>query len=42
VGTALGAQAGEACRREIVIGAGFSALNRVAETLFNIVLEAKV
>jgi hypothetical protein len=41
VGTALGAQAGEARLREIVIGAGFKTLRRVAETPFNIVLEAK-
>ena len=41
VGTALGAQAGEARLREIVTGAGFSCLNRVAETPFNIILEAK-
>jgi SAM-dependent methyltransferase len=42
VGTALGAQAGEARLREIVTGAGFSTLRRVAETPFNIVLEAKL
>jgi SAM-dependent methyltransferase len=42
VGTALGAQAGESRLREIVTGAGFSTLTRVAETPFNIVLEAKV
>jgi SAM-dependent methyltransferase len=42
VGAALGAQAGEARLREIVTGAGFGALRRVAETPFNIVLEAKV
>jgi len=41
VGTALGAQAGEARLREIVTGAGFATLQRVAETPFNIVLEAK-
>jgi SAM-dependent methyltransferase len=41
VGTALGAQAGEARLREIVTAAGFSSLRRVAETPFNIVLEAK-
>ncbi|MBV9660869.1 MAG: methyltransferase domain-containing protein [Acidimicrobiales bacterium] len=41
VGAALGAQAGEARLREIVTGAGFSSLRRVAETPFNIVLEAK-
>jgi 2-polyprenyl-3-methyl-5-hydroxy-6-metoxy-1,4-benzoquinol methylase len=42
VGAALGAQAGEARLREIVTGAGFTTLRRVAETPFNIVLEAKV
>ncbi len=41
VGTALGAQAGEARLREVVTGAGFTTLRRVAETPFNIVLEAK-
>jgi SAM-dependent methyltransferase len=41
VGAALGAQAGEARLREIVTGAGFETLRRVAETSFNIVLEAK-
>jgi hypothetical protein len=40
VGAALGAQAGEARLREIVTGAGFTTLRRVAETPFNIVLEA--
>jgi SAM-dependent methyltransferase len=42
VGAALGAQAGEARLREIVTGAGFSSLRRVAETPFNLVLEAKL
>ena len=41
VGAALGAQAGEARLREIVLGAGFHSFRRVAETPFNIVLEAK-
>src|SRR5580704_2803619 len=41
VGAALGAQAGEAQLRDVVIGAGFKTLRRVAETPFNIVLEAK-
>src|SRR6478752_3068807 len=41
VGTALGAQAGEARLRGIVTGAGFTTFRRVAETPFNIVLEAK-
>src|SRR5207245_9874850 len=42
VGAALGAQAGEARLREIVTGAGFTTLTRVAETPFNLVLEARV
>jgi SAM-dependent methyltransferase len=42
VGAALGAQAGEARLREIVGGAGFGTFRRVAETPFNMVLEAKV
>jgi SAM-dependent methyltransferase len=42
VGTALGAQAGEARLREIANGAGFGTFRRVAETPFNMVLEAKV
>ena len=41
VGTALGAQAGEARLRDIVTGAGFTTFRRVAETPFNIVLEAR-
>ena len=41
VGTALGAQAGEARLREVVTGAGFTRFRRVAETPFNIVLEAR-
>lgn len=40
-GAALGAQAGEKRLREVIVdGAGFSHLNRVAETPFNLVLEA--
>ena len=42
VGAALGAQAGEARLREIVTAAGFAQLTRVAETPFNIVLQATV
>jgi SAM-dependent methyltransferase len=42
VGAALGAQAGEARLREVVVGAGFSTFRRVAETPFNLVLEARV
>jgi SAM-dependent methyltransferase len=41
VGTALGAQAGEARLRAVVTGAGFTTMRRVAETPFNIVFEAK-
>jgi cyclopropane fatty-acyl-phospholipid synthase-like methyltransferase len=41
VGAALGAQAGEARLRETVRNAGFAELRRVAETPFNLVLEAK-
>jgi len=41
VGTALGAQAGEARLREVIEGAGFGSVRRVAETPFNIVLEAR-
>jgi 2-polyprenyl-3-methyl-5-hydroxy-6-metoxy-1,4-benzoquinol methylase len=41
VGAALGAQAGEARLRTVVTDAGFTSLRRVAETPFNIVLEAK-
>jgi 2-polyprenyl-3-methyl-5-hydroxy-6-metoxy-1,4-benzoquinol methylase len=41
VGAALGAQAGEARLRDVVIGAGFTSMQRVAETPFNIVLEVK-
>ncbi len=38
---ALGAQAGEAQIRNIVVGAGFTRFRRVAETPFNIVYEAR-
>src|SRR2546421_9234529 len=41
VGAALGAQAGEGRLRDIVTAAGFTTFRRVAETPFNIVLEAK-
>jgi hypothetical protein len=40
VGAALGAQAGESRLRSVVTDAGFTSLRRVAETPFNIVLEA--
>lgn len=42
VGTALGAQAGETRLREIIGGGGFRRCRRVAETPFNMVLEARV
>jgi 2-polyprenyl-3-methyl-5-hydroxy-6-metoxy-1,4-benzoquinol methylase len=41
VGLALGAQAGEAKIREVVEQAGFTRFNRVAETPFNLVFEAR-
>jgi SAM-dependent methyltransferase len=41
VGLALGAQAGEARIREVVESAGFSRFQRVAETPFNLVFEAR-
>jgi SAM-dependent methyltransferase len=42
VGTALGAQAGEARLRELLTAAGFTTFRRVAETPFNLIFEAKV
>jgi SAM-dependent methyltransferase len=42
VGAALGAQAGEARLRDVVTAAGFRSLRRVAETPFNLVLEARL
>jgi 2-polyprenyl-3-methyl-5-hydroxy-6-metoxy-1,4-benzoquinol methylase len=41
VGLALGAQAGEAKMREIVMQAGFTRFRRAAETPFNLVFEAR-
>ena len=41
VGLALGAQAGEARIRDVVLGAGFSSFRRIAETPFNMVFEAR-
>jgi SAM-dependent methyltransferase len=41
VGTALGAQAGEARLRDVLTTAGFKSVRRAADTPFNIVLEAK-
>jgi len=41
VGAALGAQAGEARLREVVMSGGFTRFKRATETPFNLVLEAK-
>jgi SAM-dependent methyltransferase len=41
VGLALGAQAGEARIRDVVIAGGFTRFRRVAETPFNLVYEAR-
>jgi ubiquinone/menaquinone biosynthesis C-methylase UbiE len=41
VGTALGAQAGEARLSELIGGAGFRRVRRAAETPFNMILEAR-
>ncbi len=41
VGLALGAQAGEARLREVVLGGGFTRFRRATETPFNLVLEAR-
>lgn len=42
VGLALGAQAGEARLREVVVdGSGFTRFRRATETPFNLVLEAR-
>lgn len=41
VGMALGAQAGEARLRQVVMAAGFSRFRRAAATPFNLVLEAR-
>jgi 2-polyprenyl-3-methyl-5-hydroxy-6-metoxy-1,4-benzoquinol methylase len=41
VGTALGAQAGEARLREIIAAGGFRSVRRATETPFNMVLEAR-
>ncbi|MBY0278968.1 class I SAM-dependent methyltransferase [Candidatus Binatia bacterium] len=42
VGLALGAQAGEARLREVLIEAGFGRIRRATETPFNMVLEVRV
>ncbi len=41
VGTALGAQAGEARLREVITAGGFASVRRATETPFNMVLEAR-
>lgn len=41
VGLALGAQAGEARLRDVVLGGGFTRFRRAAQTPFNLILEAK-
>jgi SAM-dependent methyltransferase len=41
IGLALGAQAGEARLREVVVAGGFTRFRRAAETPFNLVLEAR-
>ena len=42
VGLALGAQAGQHRLSEVLEEAGFTSVRRVAETPFNIILEAKL
>jgi SAM-dependent methyltransferase len=42
VGTALGAQAGEARLCEVIMAGGFGSVRRAAETPFNMILEARV
>ncbi len=42
VGAGLGAQAGEKKLSDVMLEAGFSSLTRVAETPFNIILEARI
>lgn len=41
VGTALGAQAGEARLREVIAAGGFGSVRRATETPFNMILEAR-
>jgi hypothetical protein len=41
VGTALGAQAGEAKLREVITAGGFATVRRATETPFNMILEAR-
>jgi SAM-dependent methyltransferase len=42
VGLALGAQAGEARLREVLLAGGFATVRRATETPFNLILEAKL
>jgi hypothetical protein len=42
VGTALGAQAGEAKLREVITAGGFASVRRATETPFNMTLEARL
>ena len=42
VGAALGAQAGEARLREVIMAGGFASVRRTTETPFNMILEARV
>lgn len=41
-GPALGAQAGEACLREVIMKGGFTRVRRATQTPFNLVLEAQL
>jgi hypothetical protein len=42
VGTALGAQAGEAKLRKVITAGGFVSVRRATETPFNMILEARL
>jgi ubiquinone/menaquinone biosynthesis C-methylase UbiE len=42
VGTALGAQAGEAKLREVITAGGFASVRRATQTPFNMILEARL
>lgn len=42
VGTALGAQAGEARLRDVITAGGFGSVRRATETPFNMILEARI
>jgi hypothetical protein len=41
VGAALGAQAGEARLRDVIMAGGFGSVRRATETPFNMILEAR-